>query len=66
MMQLAAENDAVDSSVIIALLEQQTAQKAVGKMSEYSEKNNSSSSCSNCGKEIESGWKLCPFCGNSL
>ena len=66
MMQLAAENDAVDSSVIIALLEQQTAQKAVVKIAEYSETNNSLSSCSDCGKEIESNWKLCPFCGNSL
>jgi predicted transcriptional regulator len=22
--------------------------------------------CSSCGKEIESNWKFCPYCGNSL
>lgn len=66
MMQLAAENDAVDSSVIISLLEQQTAQKAVSKTNQSTDWNIKSGTCSNCGKDTENSWKLCPHCGYSL
>ncbi len=69
MMQLAAEKDALDSSVVKTLLEQQSAQKAIGKGMNHLQPSRvevKDLTCQSCGKGRQSDWLLCPYCGHDF
>ena len=69
MMQLAAQNDALDPSVMNTLLEQQSAQKAIGKGMNHLQSVKSETldlNCQNCGKSRQKDWLLCPYCGHDF
>ena len=69
MMQLAAQNDALDPSVMNTLLEQQSAQKAIGKGMNHLQSVKSETldlNCQNCGKSRQMDWLLCPYCGHDF
>lgn len=69
IMQLAAEKDALDSSVVKTLLEQQSAQKAIGKGMNHLQPTGvevNDLTCQSCGKRRQSAWLLCPYCGHDF